>query len=536
MGADEAGTLEALRRHRAELVDPAIARHGGRIVKTMGDGLLVEFPSVVDATRCALAVQQGMAERNQSEAPERAIVFRIGINLGDVIVEADDIFGDGVNVAARLEQLAEPGGIVISQNACDSVDRALKSEFSDNGEQDLKNIERPVRAWSWPRKLPIVRAEGKPRLYVADFEGRSEEEARCAADVRDELRAHFARLTGLDITAERRDAHYVVEGGVRLASDRSRIFARLIVDSEARQIWSDRYDEATSDPFEILDRSVPRIAMAIRRRVAADDAERLADTNPDELSLEQLLAVAGVSFFKPTKAGWGGGGRLAEKALSLAPGNYMALAMAAAGLGCEEALYGYRPTPEDVIDLAFKRIESALRENSRTDMLHVTNSLLLLYGRERHKDAAAAAERSLELNSDFNMGYWMLGSARVFMGENEAGAQAAQHAVELDIRDPYVHLYSRIAAYGHLGAGRPDEAAVWFQKADYLSPGLCPNLCGLAVSQWREGDRESARHAIARLTKEEPDFRMTQMKPLPFRDRGTWESFAETMRQAGAPE
>ncbi|MFQ5973586.1 MAG: adenylate/guanylate cyclase domain-containing protein [Alphaproteobacteria bacterium] len=535
MEADEAGTLAKLKSHRDELVDPTIAEHHGRIVKLMGDGMLVEFTSAVDAVRCAISLQEGMAARETDVPEEKRTVFRIGINMGDVIVEEGDIFGDGVNVAARLEGMADPGGLLISQSVRDSVANQLDAAFFDNGERKFKNIARPIRVWSWPRQLSASRAEGKPRVFVADFQGRGEEEARLADDLADELRAHLARLTGIEIATDRGKARYVAEGSVRLAAGRSRVFARLIAVEGDRQIWSDRYDEDTDDPFDVLDRSAPRMAMSVRRRVAADDAERLANRNLDELSLEELLALAGVSFFTPTKAGWRGGGEIAEQALELDPKNFMALAMASAGLGLAEYLYGFRKPEDAVVSLAFRRIAEGLRLNSRSDMLHVTHAGLLLYSRRRHRDSAASVRRSLELNPEYNMGLWLLGATQVFAGECDAGVESAARAVNIDIRDPYVHLYSRIVAYGHLGAGRYDEAADWFQKADQLAPGLPPNLMGLAVSHWLDGEEDGARDAVARLMEEEPEFRLGETHPLPYRDDGMWARSVETLRRAGAP-
>ncbi len=221
MEADEVGTLAKLKSHRDELVNPTIAKHHGRIVKLMGDGMLVEFARAVDAVRCAISLQEGMADREADIPEEKLTVLRIGVNMGDVIVEEGDIFGDGVNVAARLEGMADPGGVLISQSVRDSVANRLDISFFDNGERKFKNISRPIRVWSWPRRLPALRAESKPRIFVAEFQGRGEQEARLAADLADELRAHLARLTGLDIATDRGKAHYIAEGGLRPADPAS---------------------------------------------------------------------------------------------------------------------------------------------------------------------------------------------------------------------------------------------------------------------------------------------------------------------------
>ena len=536
MGADEEGTFAALAAHRKELIEPCTAEYRGRIVKITGDGFLAEFPDVVDAVRCAIAVQQARAARQTDVPDDRRMVFRIGVNFGDVIFEDGDIFGDGVNVAARLEGMAEPGGVLIAQAVRASATEGLDHEFFDNGERKFKNIARPIRVWSWPRLLPSLRGHSKPRVFLADFEGSRDDEARLADDLHAELQAHLARLTGLEIAADRDKAHYVVEGGVRLASGRSRLFARLTAVADARQIWSDRYEEDTDDSFDILDRCAHRMAMSVRRRIADDDADRLANRNLDELSLEELLALAGASFFTPTKAGWAGGGRIAEQALELAPENFMALAMAAAGLGLDEYFYGFRKPAEQATTIAFDRAEEALRLNNQSDMPHMVRAGLLLFARRRYRDATAVCQRALDLNPEYNMGLWILGAAQVFAGEYDAGAVSATRAVNIDIRDPYVHLYSRIVAYGHLGAERYGDATDWFQRADQLAPGLPHNLIGLAVGRWREGDEDGAHDAVTRLMDNEPEFRLSEVEPLPYHDDGTWARFLETLRMAGAPE
>ena len=536
MEASESETLSRLREHRETLIRPAVTRHNGHIVKFIGDGILAEFPSAADAVRFAIGMQKDVRRLEAGTAEGQRVIYRIGINLGDVIVEDGDIYGDGVNVAARLEGMADPGGILISQPVRDSIAHALDETFFDNGERKFKNISRTIRVWSWPRALSALRAEGKPRLFLGQFEGRSDDEKSLASDLVEELRSHLARLTGLELAGTRENAHYLVEGAVRLVPPRSRVFARLTALDGDRQIWSDRYEGNTGDLFDILDRCCPRMAMSIRRRVAADDAAPLSDRPLDELSFEQLLALAGVSFFTPTKAGWRGGGEISEQILELQPKSFMALAMAAAGLGLAEYLYGYRAPEKSDVDLAFNRIEESLRLNSRSDMPHVTNSMLHLFARRQHRDAAAAARRALELNPEYNMGLWALGAAQVFGGEPDLGAQSAMRAVGVDLRDPYVHLYSRVAAYGHLGAQRIDEALDWFQRADQLAPGGVPNIAGLAVCRILGGNKDGAQDEVHRLLRAEPGFRLSDLVSLPYSDGSEWQRFADALRQAGAPE
>ncbi|MCP4304393.1 MAG: hypothetical protein GY788_05845 [bacterium] len=536
MEADEIGTIMRQKAHRTELIDPTFKQFHGRIVKTTGDGLLAEFPSVVDAVQCAVTIQRAMVDREADIADDRRIQYRIGINLSDVVVDDDDIYGDGVNVAARLEGMAEPSGMLISQPVYTSVADKLDTVFFDNGERKFKNIARRIRVWSWPRKLPSLRAGGKPRVFVADFNGPTPDELQLGADLGNELRTHLDRLTGMDVAPERANSHYAVEGDVRLATGRARIFARLVTDNGERQIWSERYDEHTGDAFDILDRCAPRISMGVRRRVAADDAALAAKHQLDELSLEELLSLAGVSFYTPTKAGWRGGGEIAEQALEIDPDNFMGLAMASAGLGLAEYFYGYRDSDPMVTELACKRADKALRQNNRSDMLYVVQSGLHLFVRGRYRNAVAAARQALEVNPDYNMGFWTLGMAQVFAMDFKTGIQNAIRAVDIDLRDPYVHLYSRTVAHGYLGIGNTSEAVEWFLRADRLAPGLAQNLMGLAVAAWLDGDETEARHTIERLVQEEPEFRLSETHPLPYKEAAMWKHLTDTLRAAGAPE
>ena len=536
MGVDETGTLAALRAHRAEMIDGKITEHGGRIVKTMGDGLLLVFANAVDAVRCSIDVQEEMTARNLDVRDDEKIIFRIGINLSEIIFEDGDIFGDGVNVTARLEGMAEPGGLLISHAVQENIVGNLGAVFADNGERALKNIANPVRVWSWPRKLPTNRPDRKPFVVVAEFEGRGEEEKALAGDLRDDLAAALSRLTGLEVTLDQRKADYLIQGGIRLTANRCRLSAQLISVDNEKQLWAERYQEDAADTFEILDRCVPRMVMSVRRRIALDDAERLSEMSLEEMTIEQLLSASGVSFFTPTKDGWLRGGKIAERALQREPKNFMALAMAATGGGMTEILYGFRTPDDKAITLALKRIEEGRRQTNTSDMLLSVYSFLLLFGRNQHEEAIAAAEASLQLNPEFNLGLWSLGAAKIFAGDFEAGVDAATRAVNVDIRDPYVHLYSRVVGYGHFSMKRFQDAVDWFWKADQLAPALPHNLAGLAASRSLNKDHKGAHGAVARLLDEEPEFRIRDMMALPFRDISVGEWFIDGLHAAGAPD
>ncbi|WP_284735855.1 adenylate/guanylate cyclase domain-containing protein [Dongia deserti] len=302
MGADEDGTLTALTAHRRDLIDPAIAEHAGRIVKTTGDGLLVEFASVVDAVRCAVDVQRGMAERNHAVPENQRLAFRIGLNLGDVIVQNDDLYGDGVNVAARLEALAEPGGICLSASAHEQVrDKIATVRFEDLGEQRVKNIARPVRAYrvalglAGPVPSPVPTLSSSPSIAVLPLDNMSTdpEQEHFADGLAEDLITDLARVAGLLVVARNSTftykgrpvsitqvgrelgVRYVMEGSVRKVDNRVRITAQLIDAATNAHVWADRYDRDLTDIFAVQDEVTREIVGALKVRLTPDQSGHL---------------------------------------------------------------------------------------------------------------------------------------------------------------------------------------------------------------------------------------------------------------------
>jgi TolB-like protein/class 3 adenylate cyclase len=296
MGADEEGTHERLKAHLRDLVDPKVKEHGGRIVKNTGDGFLAEFASVVGAVRCAAEIQRGMVDRNADQPADRSIEFRIGINLGDVIAEADDIFGDGVNIAARIEALAEPGGICVTRVVRDQVRDRLDYTFEDLGEQQVKNIARPVRTYrvrdpdvpierrspATPQPLPLP---VKPSIVVLPFLNMSgDPEQECFADgMVEEIITALSRNRWLFVTARNSSfmykgkavdvkqvgnelgVRYVLEGSVRKGGNRVRITAQLIDATSGAHLWADRFDGSLEDVFDLQDKVASSVAGFLER-------------------------------------------------------------------------------------------------------------------------------------------------------------------------------------------------------------------------------------------------------------------------------
>ncbi len=315
MGADESDTLSALKAHRKELIEPMSRQYGGRTVKLMGDGALMEFASVVDAVLFAVEVQCALREHNADVPAERQIVYRIGINIGDIIVEGDDIYGDGVNIAARLEGLSEPGGICVSRNVFDQVKNKIDVGFEDLGDQQVKNIKEPVLIYKVTTG-PCERLKGdlaivagatacsteKPAIAVLPFDNMSgdEEQEYFADGITEDLITELARFQNLVVIARNstftykgkairvkdvaRDlgVHYVVEGSVRKAGNRVRVTAQLIESKTEKHVWAERYDRELTDIFEIQDEVTKAIIGALPSRLEAADIERIKRKPPQD--------------------------------------------------------------------------------------------------------------------------------------------------------------------------------------------------------------------------------------------------------------
>jgi len=331
MGADEEGTHERLKALRRGLLDPKITEHRGRIVKTTGDGLLVEFASVVDAVRCAVAVQQAMPERNTGVGAESRIEFRIGINLGDVIVEGDDIYGDGVNIAARIEALADPGGVFVSNTVHDQVRDRLPFAFDDLGEQQVKNIARPVRVYRVrdtdksasalaPTVLPLPDKPSIAVLPFANISGDPEQEYFADGMVEEIITAlsrvrwlfviarnssftYKGHAVGVNQIGRELGVRYVLEGSVRKAGNRVRITAQLVEAESGAQLWADRFEGSLEDVFQLQDDVAVSVAGVIEPALQAAEARRSAKRPTRDLTAYDLFLRALAVGSSRSKAG-----------------------------------------------------------------------------------------------------------------------------------------------------------------------------------------------------------------------------------------
>jgi adenylate cyclase len=507
MGADEEGTLAALKRVRAELGDPKIAEHRGRIVKTTGDGMLVEFASVVDAVRCAVEVQQGMAARNADVAAERRIEFRIGINLGDIISDDNDIYGDGVNVAARLEALAEPGGICVSAVVRDQVRDKLDVAFDDRGEQQVKNIARPVHVFRIGLKSPhpnpppqagersALALPDKPSLAVLPFQNMSgdPEQEYFADGMVEEITTAIARLPWLFVIARNSSftykgkavdvkqvarelgVRYVLEGSVRKAANRVRITGQLIDTATGAHIWADRFDGALDDIFELQDQVASSVAGAIEPRLRQSEIERASRKPTESLDAYDLYLRALAQFHRYTDEGFAETLALLQRAMAIDP----SYAPAAALVGwCRifQGVQGWGAFSEADISTAVRLARQAL-EAERDDAETVARAAFtLFYFAGETAMAVAGIDRALALNPNVATAWGARATIHALRNQPEPAIEASDRALRLSPFDPLGFYFVVVPAIVHLLAGRFDQAIEWADRALHVQPRYLPAL------------------------------------------------------------
>ena len=532
MGADEARALAVIRLLREDLFEPEVARWHGAVVKRLGDGWLVEFPSAVDAVRCALAVQDRMAEVDDVE-------LRIGVHIGDIVHDGDDIYGDGVNIAARLEAAGAAGHVLISDDVRRQISGRVDAAFHEIGPVALKNIAEPVRVWSWPEALTDLAitsdAGRKPGIHVAQFEARGAEAEELAEAVRDDLATAFARQSGIDVITDAEAADYIVAGAIRGAGDRWRISARLTDRANDRTEWSDRFDESGGDPFDIQDRCVTRIAGAVRIRLPSLLADKLAEKPLQSMTAEELLNHAMTCNFTPTVTSWDQADSALQLVLQRDPDNWMAMAMLCWNMLARSLILGWRQMGAADAAVARGLIERAQILKPNSEVVRMAQGALLLYVEREHGAARIEAEESLRLNPDFYHAINLMSQIELFTGDPDKATELALRCVDCDPGYPYLHLYQRGAGYVSAVSGNYADAIDRFQRADRAAAGLPQNLIGLAASAQLSGDIAGAQRAMASLLELAPDFNLAECDPWPFSDLGKWEPFRDALVASGAP-
>jgi adenylate cyclase len=559
MGADEEGTLLRLNAHRREFLEPKIAEHRGHIVKRAGDGVLIEFASAVDATRCAIEIQHGMVERNAPVPQDERIELRIGIHVGDIIIEDSDIFGDGVNIAARLESIAQPGGICISDDAYRQVRGKLDGNFLDAGEVELKNIARPVRVYQLQRsgmEAPVLALPDKPSIAVLPFQNISgdPEQDYFADGIVEEIITALSRFRELFVIARNSSftyknrtvnvkqvgrelgVRYVLEGSVRKAADRVRITAQLIDAISGAHLWADRIDGTFDDIFLLQDRVTENVVGAIAPKIEQAEIERTKYKPTGSLDAYDCYLRAMMYFYKWTSESISEALRLFYRAIELDP-NFASAYGLAAWCYVRRRLSGWMKDPQKEIP-ELERLARRAVELADDDPVALYSGGWALVQISSYAEAGGAMiDRALVLNPNMT-GAWNVGGwAKIYLGAPDKAIDYFRRAIRLNPLDPLIpRMHTGIAAAQFL-AGQYKEAAASAENALRQHPNDQILLRMAAASHALAGQITDAQKALARVRHLNPDLRLSKIAELaPCRRPEDVAKYVEGMRKAGLPE
>jgi adenylate cyclase len=563
MGADEAGTLTALKRHRQAVFDPAVAAHNGRIVKLIGDGTIVEFGSVVDAVNCALSVQRSGDLTPDETPPQPKIVLRIGINLGDVIIEGDDIYGDGVNIAARLEPLAEPGGICVSSIVNESIGNRIDAHFQDGGDISVKNIDRPIRVWKWqPTGTSISAAKpdaAKPAtngatasiaiLPFTNMSGDPEQEY-FSDGITEDIITDLSKIAGLTVIARNSSFTYkgravdvravgrelgvrsVLEGSIRRAGNRVRITAQLIDATSGGHLWADRYDRDLTDIFEVQDDVTQRIVAALKVTLSPAEKAQRSDIGTSSIDAYDY-SLRGREFllgnpknrgtFEQAKASF-------LKAIELDPN----FAQAYAGLGFAY-MFDYQnrwsDDPDGSLPLAKRYAEEAIEKNPKEPLARAVAAVTATFNGDLDR-AQSQIGLALSLNPNLAMAYNIAGSIRMYAGQPLEAIPVIERAMRLDpaANTQYLHFLGM----ANLLAGKYETAVALFKQRIALVPGTDFSRSALASALGHLGEIDEAHRVWRELKEINPKYSFSEhLSRLPFKREEDARRLGDGLQKAG---
>jgi adenylate cyclase len=566
MGIDEEGTLAALNAVRRNLIDPTIATHKGRIVRTMGDGLLVEFNSVVDAARCAIDMQRAMAEYDAGAPLDKQIRLRLAINMGDVVSDGELIYGNGVAIAARLEALAEPGGINISRAVRDQIRDRLPIAFEDFGEHEVKNIARPVRVFrvvldkkattptSPTRRKPAAPPD-KPAVAVLPFHnlgGDAEAEYfldSVAEDLITELaRARWfsvvARNTSFTYKGKGADAkqiarelgvRYVVEGSLRKAGNRVRISCQLVETASGQHLWADRFDGTLEDSFDLQDRITESVIGSVGPVLRGAEIERVRRKPEGSQDVYDLTLRALLPAFAETPEDNEEALRLLAQALEMDPAYPTANALAA---WCRQQrhLMEWPGAHDDDREAAKRLARVAIRGAADVPLALVVAAAVRASLTRDHDLALAAADRAVMINPNAAVVLGFDAVTRCLCGAYDKAIEHAEKAMRLSPLEPLVYYAAFALSLACLLTGRFEEAVAHARKAIEGNRNFAFAYCVLALGCARLGRRQDAAEAVRRLIGAAPGFRIGSLRKIRFADAARLQSDLDLLRGARLPE
>jgi adenylate cyclase len=528
MGVDEAGTLARLKEYRRELIDPKNKQYRGRVVKTTGDGILVEFPSVVDAVCWAIDVQQGMRERNANVLPEKRIEFRIGVNLGDVIIEGRDLYGDGVNIAARLEGLAEPGGICISQTVLNHTRGKIAFDVEDLGERALKNIVPSVHVYRvvlnssrgsemsrTTQDHPALVLPDKPSIAVLPFQNMSgdPEQDYFADGVVEEIITALSRIRWLFVIARNSSftykgraidvkqvgrelgVRYLLEGSLRKSGQHIRISAQLVDAASGNHIWAERYDLELTELFAIQDAIAERVAGAIEPELLRSEGAQAVARHTGNMTAWDLVRRGTWHFHQVTRENHPKARELFRQACRLdpeLPEAHLWLARVNAGL----VAYGWSDNPIADLQEGLEAALKAVQLDERNPYSHYALAMVSVYS-HRFEQSIGAARKAIEISPLLALGHLVLGTALLFSGRAPEAIVPLEYGLRLSPYDPQNFVWFNVLALARLFSGRAEAALEAAARALQVRPNWRISLevlvcCYVALGKWDEA-RLSAR-------------------------------------------
>ncbi len=525
---DEAGTLAALRERRTVVLDPMVARHHGRVVKVMGDGVLVEFASAVNAVACAVELQRQFAAANQGVADDRRVVLRVGVNLGDVVVESGDLYGDGVIIAVRLQAMAEPGGICISGSVHEQVAGKLDAAFDDLGLCEVKNSSKPVRVFRLRSSgdtapvRPALALPDKPSIAVLPFQNMSAdpEQEHFADGMVEEIITALSRMKWLFVIARNSSftykghaadikqvgrelgVRYVLEGSVRKSANRIRITGQLIDAATGAHLWADRFDGGLEDVFDLQDRVTSSVVGAIAPKLVQAEIDRAKPKPPQSLDAWESF-VRGMSLYSQhsdasTKEALG----LLDHAIDLDPGYAQAHGLRAVCLAWR-AVQGWENRDAAFVE-ATEGANRAIACDPGELWAHLAQGFIACTNR-RDADALGAFGRAIDASPNFAWAHGLMGAAHAFGGRPAQAIECIDRAVRLSPRDIFGEEYQLYYAFAHFQAGRYAEAASAAEWAIQQRPGHPVLYIMAAASYGLMGETGKARRVVAQLTELAPN-------------------------------
>ena len=559
-GLDEEGTHAQLQDHLGSLVNPKITEHRGRVVKNTGDGLLAEFGSVVDAVRCAVEVQRGMAERNAGEPQERRIEFRIGINVGDVMLDRGDIFGEGVNVAARLEGIAEAGGICIAGRVLEDIQGKFDVVFEDAGEQRLKNIIRPVQVYRVrpgaglvTQRSVLLPLPDKPSIAVLPFQNMSgdPEQEYFADGVVEEIITALSRFHELFVIARNSSftykgravdvkqvgrelgVRYVLEGSVRKAANRVRIAAQLIDASTGAHLWADRFDGALEDIFDLQDHMSASVVGAIGPKLEQAEIERARRKPTESLDAYDYYLRGMASFHRATRKAIAEALELFDKAIQLDPGFGSAYGMAA---WCHVAFSWTGDHQQEA--LAAERLaRRAVGLGTDDATVLCAAGFVLAVSAHDFDMGVALVERAYLLNPNLGTMWFFSGWARLVNGETDVAIEHFSRVVRQSPFDPLIWAVHAGTAWAHFFAGHYNEAMFAAERCLRVRPNFRPAVFLVAAASALAGAPDRAQETVARIRERNPAACISGFtEQMPFRRSEQLARLIEGLREAGLPE